>query len=131
MLILDDYFEQTDDQYETSQFSRRRYMIIFSVLASLFWGAAPLFGWSQMDYEPSGLSCSIYENKPGMGYLIYMILCVTFHEIVPFCIVVFCVVKTKNNLKSLNKVKTLFSCLFGIKSNHTPIESCGSWGISG
>jgi hypothetical protein len=104
MLILNDYFEQTDGQYEANQFSKRRYMIMFSVLVSLFWGAAPLFGWSRMDYEPTGLSCSIYENKPGTGYLLYMIINVTFYEIAPFFLVVFCVVKTKNNLKSLNKV---------------------------
>ena len=105
MMILDDYFEQMDEQYETNKFGKRKFMIIFSVLVSLFWGGAPLFGWSRMDYEPSGLSCSVYENKPGMGYLLYMIICVAFYEIAPLCLVIFCMVQTRNNLKSLNKVR--------------------------
>ena len=105
MMVLDDYFEQTDEQYETNKFGKRKYMIIFLVLVGLFLGGAPLFGWSRMDFEPSGLSCTVYENKPGMGYMIYIITCFVIYEIGPFFLVAFCIVRTKNNLKSLNKVK--------------------------
>ena len=107
MLILDDYYDATDEQYEVNKFEKRKCLIKYAVLISLFWGAAPLFGWSRMDFEPTGLSCSIYENKPGFGYFSYLIVNVTFYEIGPLCLVMYCIIKTKNELKSLNRVLKL------------------------
>ena len=105
MAILDNYFELSDPQYELCRNRRRKKMILFSVLCSLFWGAAPLFGWSQMDYEPTGLSCSIYENKPGFGYMLYMLINVTFYEVVPFFIVLYCIKMSAGKPKMFFKVR--------------------------
>ena len=111
MAIVDMYFSQNDSEYETTKTDKRKKMIIFSVLISLFAGVTPLFGWPKMDFEPTGLSCSAYENKPGNGYLTYMIFCMMFFEIVPFMISVFCLINSNGKPKATYKVKQK---LFGL-----------------
>ena len=97
MSLIDAYHENNDPKYENSKYKKRISMIFFSVFFSLFCGAAPLFGWSQMDYEPSRLSCSVYDYKGSTAYTSYIFFIMIFYEIAPFFIVIFC--KILSNIK--------------------------------
>jgi len=83
MLLIDSFFEHTDPNHEEKKHTKRKKMITISIVSALFWGLAPLCGWSKITYEESGLSCTIYENKPGFGYILYMILNFTYYCILP------------------------------------------------
>ena len=104
MAIIDLYYEHTDENYEMNKKGTRMNLIYFSFVSSLFLGAAPLFGWSKMDFEPSKLSCSLYENKPSTAYILYLVIIAIVYEVLPFIIVIYCKIKTQYDSKDSFKV---------------------------
>ena len=96
MIMLDAYIEQEDPKYEAYKFKKRQRIIMTSVFVSFVFGVAPLLGWSKMDLEPSGVSCSVFETKPGAKYISYIICCLICFEILPFGQIIWCGIKIKN-----------------------------------
>ena len=83
MLLIDSFFEHTDPNHQDNKHTKRKKMITISIISALFWGLAPLCGWSKITYEESGLSCTIYEHNTRFGYILYMILNYTYYFILP------------------------------------------------
>ena len=104
LLSLDTYFSQSDSQYESKKNDKRKKLIIVSFLISLFWGSVPLFGYPKMTFEPSQVSCSVYEAKPGLDYIGYIMCCWFFFEIIPLLIFAFCKVSTKDHKETFARV---------------------------
>jgi hypothetical protein len=88
MLLIDSFFEHTDPNHEDKKHTKRKKMITISIISALFWGLAPLCGWSKIAYEESGLSCTIYENRPGFGYILYMILNFSYYFMLPLIMMI-------------------------------------------
>ena len=106
MLIIDKFFEHNDPDYERTKYGKRKQMILLSVISAFFWGLAPLFGWSKISYEPSKLSCSVFEDKPGNGYIFYMVLNFTYYYILPLFMMIHCKMNSKNNKQSTDRKMT-------------------------
>ena len=106
MLIVDAYYKENLPAYTDpeTKAEKRSSMIRYVTYCCLFWGGVPLLGWSRMDYEPSGLSCSVYEYKPSIGYFSYMCSTMIIYEIVPFIILIFCRIGTKMSFKASKQV---------------------------
>ena len=113
IIMLDKHFEQVDPDYEedTKQ-TKRIIMVGVSFLISLFFGTIPLFTWTPMTFEPSYLSCSVYDAKPGIGYISYIWATLIIYEIIPLVLVIWIVIisrKNKNNERvSIRVTKILF-----------------------
>ena len=105
LMMIDKHFEQHDTNYESVvKEKKRRLMVMISFAICLFWGGLPLLGWTPMTFEPSGLSCAVYQAKPDMFYISYITFCFLFFEFIPLVIVIFCKVKAKKEEDSNNKV---------------------------
>ena len=112
MILLDTFFEHNDASYEEKKHGKRKTMIAISIASALFWGLAPLCGWSRIDYEESGLSCTIYERKPGFGYILYMILNFTWYCVLPLFMMIHSKLSSSTtsnrNQKDFSSVVNLF-----------------------
>ena len=103
LMLLDKHFEQNDSQYDKVKESKRKTLIAVSFLLSLFFGAVPLFAWTPMGFEPSGLSCSVYQEKANMGYISYIMSCFFVFEFIPLAIVAYCMSQQSQESKNANK----------------------------
>ena len=101
LILLDTYFSQNDPQYEANKDKKRKLLILISFSLSLFWGGVPLLGWTPMTFEPSGLSCAVYQATPDMAYISYIMCCFVFFELIPLAIVGFCKSQNKEETQSL------------------------------
>lgn len=107
LILLDTHFANTDPQYETKKDKKRLILIAVSFLISLFWGITPVFGLPPLNFEPSGLSCSVYDEKGGTLYTMYIICCLFFFEIIPLGLVVYCKAQSKPEHSSSIRVSVL------------------------
>ena len=101
LMMLDTYFAQNDPQYETNKHKKRKLLIAISFSICLFWGTVALLGWTPITYEPSGLSCTVYQAKPDGAYIAYIMCCFTCFEFVPLLIVGFCKSQNKEEDQSI------------------------------
>lgn len=113
LILLDSHFAQNDSQYETNKDKKRLTLIIFSCLISLFWGIIPVFGAPPLNFEPSGLSCAVYDEKGGQLYTAYIICCFFFFELGPLCIVGYC--KSQEKAESKASIRVFISMSIKIK----------------
>ena len=97
ILILDEYFAHTVSRYEVHREHTRKSMLAIAFLLALFFGGVPLFAWTPMTFEPSSLSCSVYQADPDFGYLTYMIATMVVYELVPMASVIFCYCSLKKS----------------------------------
>ena len=104
LMVLDAYFCQSDPQYDANKNDKRKKLILVSFLISLIWGSVPLFGYPKMTFEPSQVSCSVYEAKPGLDYIGFIMCCWFFFEIIPLLIFAFCKVSTKDHKETFARV---------------------------
>ena len=109
LMLVDTYFSQNDPQYEANKEKKRKLLILISFTLSLLWGVVPLLGWTPMTFEPSGLSCAVYQVKPDMAYISYIMCCFVFFEFIPLAIVGYC--KSQNKEESQSLKVNLFSLL--------------------
>jgi hypothetical protein len=116
MLALNEFFKKNDAHYEEKKHTQISLMICASVVSGCFWGLAPLFGWSKIDYEPSGLSCTVWEEKPTAGYALYMILCFSFYFLIPLFVMIFSKGNSKpaHNFNQRTYKETLWLIIFFI-----------------
>lgn len=117
MLLIDSFFEHTDANHEEKKHSKRKKMIFVSIVSALFWGLAPSFGWSKISYEESGLSCTIWENKPGFGYILYMILNFTYYFILPLFMMIHARISADSPSESASRTPTESSYMVFLKLN--------------
>jgi hypothetical protein len=108
LMMLDTYFSQKDPQYEKNKHKKRMILIGISFFLSFFWGVMPFSGWTPMTFEPSGLSCSVYQAKPNGAYKAYIMCCFTCFEFVPLLIVGFCKSQNKEENQSIKVNKNIF-----------------------
>ena len=96
LMMLDNLYEENDIEYDKVRESKRKLLLLISFLLSLFFGAVPMLGWGgPISFEPSGLSCAVYHEKPEMSYITYIIACFFVFEFIPLGIVAFCVSQAK------------------------------------
>ena len=125
LVIVDAYMAQGQDgseQVEKVRRRRRMLLVAISFLVCLFFGAVPLFAWTPIDFEPGGLSCSVYQETPDMAYMTYIGGCFLFFELIPLTFALFCksrtteeaVIKTNsykvtksNKMKRIKKIDKL------------------------
>jgi len=62
MLLIDSFFEYTDPNHKEKKHTKRKKMITISIVSALFWGLAPLCGWSQWRYLRSELCGAKYKK---------------------------------------------------------------------
>ena len=106
LMMLDKHFEQNDAAYESAVKEKKRKLMLFiSFALCLFFGTIPFFTWTPMNFEPSKLSCSVYNENPDMGYITYIMTCFVFFELLPLIIVTYCKVKAKKDEATSNKVR--------------------------
>ena len=104
LVLLDTHFAQNDSQYETVKNKKRQTLIAVSFLISLFFGSIPLLGFPPMGFEPSKLSCAVYDEKGSGLYAAYILLCFLFFEFGPLCLVGFCKLQSKPEHKASIRV---------------------------
>jgi hypothetical protein len=88
MLALDEFFTKNEPGYDQNKNHTRIKMILATFVSGCFWGLSPLFGWSKIDFEPSGLSCTVWEPKPKSPYVLYIVLCVLFYFLMPVFVMI-------------------------------------------
>ena len=103
LMILDAYLIQSDPKYGANKDKNRKTLVLVSFLLSLFFGAVPLLAWTPMGFEPSGLSCSVYQEKANMGYISYIMSCFFVFEFIPLAIVAYCMSQQSQESKNANK----------------------------
>ena len=114
IIMLDQHFERVDPDYEEDVKRRRRIiMVIVSFVISLFFGVMPLFTWTPMTYEPSYLSCSVYQAKPDWGYISYIWASLIVYEIIPLALVIWIVIISKKN-KSDSKISIRVNAFYSL-----------------
>jgi hypothetical protein len=104
LILLDSYFASNDSQYDKIKDGKRKTLIAVSFLISLFWSCMPLIGITPLTFEPSGLSCSVYQENPTMAYMAFIFCCFICFEIGPLCIVGFCKSQEKPDQKASIRV---------------------------
>ena len=77
-------------------------VVSISIILSLFWSTAPLFGWSYYSLEDSLVSCGVEYNEKSFNVTTYNVGMFTFVFIVPFTLIIY------YNVKSLLNVKYIF-----------------------
>jgi len=87
-------------------------VVTLSIILSLFWSTAPLFGWSYYSLEDSLVSCGVEYNEKSMNVISYNVGMFTFVFIVPFTLIIY------YNFKSLLNVKIHFFLIFLITLNN-------------
>lgn len=87
----------------------RGYMILFIWLNSLFWGLAPLAGWSRIWYEPSHVSCTVDLMQPDVKYISYIILCGVWCYVLPIIAMIYCKIKLKGQTDRSSSSEILYS----------------------
>ena len=98
IMMLDKHFERVNPDYEGEARQKQRTLMIgISFLISLFFGTMPLITWTPMTFEPSYLSCSVYNAAPGMGYISYIWAALIIYEIIPLGIVIWILIISKKN----------------------------------
>lgn len=108
LILLDNHFAQNDPQYQTNKSKKRQTIITVSFFISLFWGSLPLLGLTPLTFEPSYMSCSVYQENPNTAYIVYIMCCFFFFELGPLGIVVYC--KTNTKPESKQSIKVSFFC---------------------
>lgn len=71
------------------------YSVVVSFVLSLFWSAAPIFGWSYYSMEDGLVSCSVEYNEKSLNVITYNFGMFIFVFILPFGITIYA------NLRSL------------------------------
>jgi hypothetical protein len=79
--------------------------VIISLVLSLFWSVAPIFGWSYYSLEDGFVSCSVEYNEKSLNVISYNIGMFIFVFILPFGITIY------TNIKSIIIVKLFFLLL--------------------
>ena len=101
IMMLDKHYEQVDPDYEDeTKLHKRWLMLAISFVVSLFFGAVPLFAWTPMTFEPSGMSCSVYQARTDLGYTSYIWATLIVYEIVPIMLVIILLVNAKRANKN-------------------------------
>ena len=63
--------------------------VLISIMISLFWSTAPIFGWSHYSLEDSFVSCSVEFNEKSLNVISYNISMFIFVFLVPFGIIIY------------------------------------------
>ena len=105
LMMIDKHFEQHDTTYESEvKEKKRKLMVLISFGICLFWGVVPIFGWTPLAFEPSNLSCAVYQANPDKAYISYIMCCFFFFEFLPLAIVGYCKLNAKKDEIPSNKV---------------------------
>ena len=115
LILLDTHFSQNDSQYEANKDKKRLTLIVVSFLISLFWGITPVFGAPPFNFEPSGLSSAVYDEKGSTPYIVYIFCCFFFFELGPLCIVGYVKSQEKAESKASIRVSILLLSYFNFK----------------
>ena len=75
---------------------------IVSIVYSLFWCVAPLFGWSHYALEDGLVSCTVEYNEKSWNVISYNLGMLLFVFVLPFGVTII------SNIKSLLIVKYLY-----------------------
>lgn len=73
LICLDLLFEKKFENYEFNKSSIRNCMLTFAWINSIFWGLAPMFGWSRIGPELTDTSCTVDFVNAGPAYTTYII----------------------------------------------------------
>lgn len=107
MICLDMLLMRKYESYVMNKSKTRSYMIGFMWANSFFFGMAPLFGWSRINVEPSGTSCTLDWSEPDMLYTTHIIACFMFMFVVPIIVMLYCICtkqsETQRRESSVNK----------------------------
>ena len=72
-------------------------MIGYMWLNSAFFGLAPVFGWSEINYELTKTSCTVDFVNAGPGYSSFILSCFVLMFVGPILVMLFCVMSEGNN----------------------------------
>lgn len=100
-------------------------MILWAWVNSLFWGLAPLVGWSRISYEPSGTSCTVDVKNPDTAYISYIVMCAIWIYVIPILFMIVIGLRTRDNVKYATDPKEMYSELrVKIKYTHNIFNNC-------
>lgn len=80
-------------------------MISFMWLNSIFFGLAPVFGWSEINYELTKTSCTVDFVNAGPSYNSYITACFVLMFVGPILVMLFCVMSEGNNTQDASPEK--------------------------
>ena len=117
LMILDKHFEQNDADYDAKRDKTRKSMVIASFVVCLLFGTVPLLGWTPMTFEPSGLSCSVYDANASVRYISYIVSCFFVFELIPLIIVAYCKIKAMRQSQSQHQQQHQNQNILNFSSN--------------
>lgn len=133
LICLDMLFENKFESYEANKSSVRGSMLAFTWINSIFWGLAPVFGWSRIGHELTDTSCTVDFVNAGPAYTTYIISVFLIMFIFPIVATVF--VSSCNNKeakpaearKLKENEKIIMALLVSFVPIWTPYAICYLW----
>lgn len=134
MLCLDMLFEKKYVDYDSFKTRVRDFMIGYMWVNCLFWGLAPVFGWSRISQELTKTSCTVDFVNADSSYNSYIISCFVLIFAGPILTMLYCAfadnkeVLPEKNLYADKKVLTLILMFIVV---WTPYAICYMWPLFG
>lgn len=137
MLSLDQLFDKKYENYETWKTQARSYMIGYTWVNCLFWGLAPVFGWSRIGQELTRTSCTLDFVNADASYRSYIMSCFVVIFIVPVFAMLYCALSKSTPISKdkaykfaeNDKIILLLAMLFIFV--WTPYTICYLWPVFG
>lgn len=135
MLVLDMLLQKKCENYDSYKSKVRNLMIGYSWANSLFWGLAPVLGWSRISYELTNASCTVDYLNADSAYRSYILSCFGLMFAGPISIMLCCYFsadsKNVNREATNSSDKKIMVLLLQFIVVWSPYATCYLWPFFG